>query len=62
MAYKVVKSFFDKEDNSYLYKVEDPYPRTGTNPSQERNEELSTTNNDEGKIFIKKAKKRKGKS
>lgn len=62
MTYKVVKSFFDKEDNSYLYKVDNPYPRAGAEPSEERIEYLSTTNNAEDKIFIKEVKKRKGKS
>ncbi|KAA0565337.1 hypothetical protein F0342_06935 [Bacillus sp. CH30_1T] len=59
MAYKVVTSFFDKEDNKRLYEVGQSYPRTGFEPSEERIKLLSTVDNDEKTIFIKEVKKKK---
>lgn len=53
MAYKVVSSFFDKEDNNRLYEVGQSYPRTGYKPSKERIDMLSTNKNSESTIFIK---------
>lgn len=58
MAYKVVTSFFDKEDNKRLYEVGQSYPRTGFKPSEERIKLLSTVDNDEKTIFIKEVKKK----
>jgi hypothetical protein len=59
MAYKVVTSFFDREDNKRLYEVGQSYPRTGFKPSEERIKLLSTVDNDEKAIFIKEVKKKK---
>lgn len=59
MAYKVVTSFFDKEDNNRLYEVGHPYPRTGFKPSEERIKLLSTVENDEKTVFIKEVSTRK---
>ncbi|WP_419955934.1 hypothetical protein ACN6MT_11335 [Neobacillus niacini] len=53
MAYKVVNSFFDKEDGNRLYEVGQSYPRTGVKPSKERIELLSNDENKEKTIFIK---------
>lgn len=62
MAYKVVNSFFDKEDKNRLYEVGQSYPRTGLKPSKERIEFLSSDKNDEKKVFIKEVVKKKAKS
>ena len=59
MAYKVVNSFFDKEDGNRLYEVSQSYPRTGFKPSKERIELLSSDNNNEKKVFIKEVVKKK---
>lgn len=58
MTYKVVTSFFDKEDNKRLYEVGQTYPRTGFKPSDERIKLLSTVKNEQKTIFIKEAVKR----
>jgi len=59
MAYKVVNSFFDKEDGNRLYEVGQSYPRTGVKPSKERIELLSSNKNDEKKVFIKEVGKKR---
>lgn len=53
MTYKVVNSFFDKEDKMRLYEVDQTYPRTGVKPSKERTELLTS------KGFIKEVQSRK---
>lgn len=50
--YKVIKTFTDLQDNNYKYGVGDEYPRSGLKVSKKRIEELSTTNNRRGCVFI----------
>lgn len=45
MAYKVIVSFTDLQDNNYRYVAGDIFPRDGIEVSAERLEALSTTNN-----------------
>ena len=47
MAHKVIADFKDKNDDEYLYKIGDEFPRKGKRPTKERKEEL------ESKGFIK---------
>lgn len=50
--YKVVKSFFDLEDNSRWCEAGEEYPRKGYEPSKERIKELSTEANRLGEPLI----------
>lgn len=59
MAYKVIKSFTDLQDERYLYKVDDTFPRKGKKVSSERLEELSTSSNRRGEPLIVEVKTRK---
>lgn len=54
--YVVVKMFKDIKDKKRLYKVNDEYPHKDSKIklTKKRIEELSTTNNKKGKVFIKK--------
>ncbi|SQF13982.1 phage protein [Streptococcus pyogenes] len=52
MAYRVKARFFDLLDNSFLYEVDDSFPRKGYKPSKERLESLLSSNNTEHKPFI----------
>ena len=45
MAYKVLKTFVDLQDNNYKYEAGDEYPRLGLEVSLSRIEELSTSKN-----------------
>ena len=54
MSYKVVRRFQDLQDNRYTYNTGDTFPREGFEVSADRIEQLSTTNNLKGKIFIEK--------
>lgn len=40
MAYKVIADFRDKNDDLYLYKIGDTFPRKGKRPTQARKDEL----------------------
>ena len=40
MAYKVIADFKDKNDDAYLYKIGDVFPRKGKRPTKERKAEL----------------------
>ncbi len=51
--YKVIEYFTDNQDNGYAYNVGDEYPRQGYEPSAERIQELTTTNNKRHMVFIK---------
>lgn len=53
----VFKRFKDLEDNNFIYKKGDIYPREGLEPSKERIKELSTKKNKIGEILIKKQNK-----
>ena len=53
MKYKVVHRFRDLQDDDYVYKIGDTYPRKeNKDVSPERIEELSGTNNKIGKVLI----------
>ena len=43
--YKVIKHFFDLQDNNYKYDVGDTYPRKGLNVLQSRIDELASNKN-----------------
>lgn len=62
MAYKVIKSFTDLQDERYLYKVDDTFPRKGKKVSSERLEELSTSSNRRGEPLIVEVKRTTKKS
>lgn len=51
--YKVIKSFTDMQDNNYLYKDGDMFPREGFDVLPSRIKELATTANRRGEILIK---------
>lgn len=51
--YKVVKSFTDLQDNNYLYKENDTYPRKGFDVLPSRVKELSTRANRRGEPLIR---------
>lgn len=40
MAYKVIADFKDKNDDEYLYKIGDTFPRKGKRTTKARKEEL----------------------
>ena len=50
----VYAKFKDLQDNNYIYKKGDVYPREGLEPTKERIKELSSKNNKQGKPLIKK--------
>lgn len=47
MAHKVIADFRDKNDELYLYKIGDSFPRKGKRPTKDRKDELV------GKGFLK---------
>lgn len=51
--YKVIKSFTDLQDNNFLYKEGDTFPRKGFDVLPSRVKELATTANRRGEILIK---------
>ncbi len=50
----VYERFKDLEDNDFIYKKGDDYPREGLIPTKKRIKELSTTKNKIGEALIKK--------
>lgn len=52
--HKVIKSFTDLQDNNYLYKEGDTFPREGFDVLPSRIKELATTANRRGEILIQK--------
>lgn len=50
--YKVVRRFKDLKHGGHIYHVGDGYPAEGFKTSKKRLEELSTTKNKYGKIYI----------
>lgn len=54
MGFKVIRPFSDLQDNGYIYNAGDFYPREGYETTEERIQELATTNNKLGKVFIQK--------
>ena len=59
MAYKVIVTFSDLEDNGHLYKAGDTYPRNGVSPTEDRVEFLSSNRNLIGKPVIEKVEEAK---
>ena len=51
--YIAVVDFVDLQDERYLYKAGDKFPRDGAEVSNERVAELSSTLNKSGKVLIK---------
>ena len=51
---KVIKSFFDLQDNNYSYKVGDTYPRKDYKPTKARIDELAGNKNKLGFAVIEK--------
>ncbi|MCM3783675.1 hypothetical protein M3231_11890 [Neobacillus mesonae] len=51
MAYKVIKDFKDLQDENYIYRAGDKYPRKGRG-KKERIEELSGSDNLRGEPLI----------
>ena len=49
---KVIKSFFDLQDDNFEYKIGDVYPRKGYKATDERIEELAGNNNKLGEALI----------
>lgn len=54
MAYKVVRRFKDLKHDGHVYNVGDIYPKQGEKASKARLEELSTTKNKYGQVYIEK--------
>lgn len=55
--YKVIKAFGDIEDNYYMYREGDTYPRKGKEVEEERCKSLASSSNLMGEPLIKKVKK-----
>jgi len=58
MAYKVIRTFADADDDGRVYKIGQVYPHKDSevNPSKERIKILSSANNDAGSPCIKATK------
>lgn len=54
MGYKVLKDFKDLQDDGYIYRVGDSFPRPDVNVEENRILELSTNQNKRGEALIKK--------
>ena len=50
--YRAVEQFADLQDDKYIYEIGMIYPRKGSNPSDERIKELSSSENKVGKPVI----------
>lgn len=48
IKYRVLRYFNDLQDDSYYYETGSTYPRDGLTPSQNRINELASTNNLQG--------------
>ncbi len=51
--YEVIVRFKDGQDDEYLYQVGDVYPRVGYTPTDERVNEVASTDNRRGVVAIK---------
>lgn len=60
--YRVLKDFTDLQDNRYLYKVGDTYPRNGLTVTAERIAELSGKSNRRGIPLIEEVREQAEKS
>ena len=54
MSYKVLTTFADLQDNRFVYKAGDTFPRAGAKVSADRLKELSGPSNKLGKPLIEK--------
>lgn len=54
--WKVIKSFTDLQDDNHLYQVGDTFPREGTEATEIRLQELSSTANKQRVPLIEKEK------
>lgn len=52
--YRALKTFRDLQDNAHKYQAGDIFPREGLSVSEDRIEELSTSNNRRGEPMIEK--------
>ena len=52
--YKVLIAFADLEDGNYIYRAGDTYPRKGFTASDERLEELASSENKQNRPLIEK--------
>jgi hypothetical protein len=59
--YKVIKYFTDLKDKGHAYHPGDKFPRDGVEVSEERFEELSSSQNRQGTPLIRKVETRKRK-
>lgn len=53
--YKVIRYFTDLQDDDYIYREGDTYPRKGLKPTADRINELASDRNKRGLPLIKKA-------
>ncbi|WP_425353373.1 Rho termination factor N-terminal domain-containing protein [Staphylococcus coagulans] len=51
--FEVIVRFKDGQDDEYLYQVGDVYPRPGYTPTEERLNEVASTDNRRGVVAIK---------
>lgn len=56
LAYKVVRRFKELKHDGHIYNVGDIYPKEGHKATKARLEELSTTKNKYGQIYIEEVK------
>ena len=56
LAYKVVRRFKELKHDGHVYEVGDEYPKKGEKATKARLEELSTTKNKYGQIYIEEVK------
>ncbi|WP_433943468.1 termination factor Rho [Paenibacillus sp. SN-8-1] len=56
--YKVVSRFKETNHDGHVYEVGDLYPKDGAKATKARLEELSSTKNKIGKVFIEEVKEK----
>jgi len=56
MPYKVVRAFKELKHEGHIYNVGDAYPKEGFKATKARIEELSTTKNKNGRVYIEEVK------
>lgn len=62
MTYRVIKWFYDLQDENHVYRVGDVFPREGFEPAEGRYAELASKKNRRGVPLIKKEVQRKKKA
>jgi hypothetical protein len=58
LAYKVIKSFKDTQDDNRLYEVGDEFPKGDSKPTKKRLEELSSQHPVYKRAFIEEVKEK----